>query len=1040
MRSAFTFLQVMERHDHMNVIFEGADVNSAKVHTNAGRETTSYRTQESAGKAETRGFALDISGTVMDNSAYAGHGRTAEEVMLAAGQEDITARRNYMAVMSNSMSDEDFARLQKEGFHPGSTDIKTVVTIVDHIKVALMKGGTQVTGYTDTVDQDVLREITGSEVFAQELAKQFSQHDVPITEENTEAVMEGWNTLQETGSLSEGSVKYMVENGLDPTPENLYTAKFSGPEDAGRQGKGYYAQGDVNGYYAKKPEDVDFQKLLPQVERFLQDAGYEVNSENLANAQWLIEKGIPLNEETYSLLADIKSLEYPITPETYMRAAADALSQGKAPVKADLSNVAGSYEKAAELAKQAAAIQDEAADLIRARDLPMTFRNLWMAQEILNQGADQVQNLLEGNENIKGRRLLEEIRLSMTIETNLKLLKKGFQIETAPIEELVDRLKQEEKSLTIALLGEKDEQIAAQKASQFKDTLETIVGIGNMPAATVAHIQRTDTLTQVYDQGAQRAAEYRKAGESYETMMTAPRKDMGDSIQKAFRNVDDILEDLELSATEANRRAVRILGYNSKEINPENIASIQEKDALLMSVIEEMKPGRILSMIREGINPTQMPLEELQEYLQQQEDAAQEIESYSRFLYKLEKQGGISEEERSAYIGVYRLVRQIEKADNAAVGAIWQTGAGFTLENLLTAVRSSKHKAMNYKVDDSFGGVQSKHTGVESITAQLEKAFAGNNINDLLPIRQELKEILEDAGSREAEQEFDKQLFEQVRAAVKPEDAVWQLLDSYGISVTADNLLAAGQMMKSPLDVWRKLLRNEDAESETEQQEPSAEGDLLSGSAGQDVIDSLTDAESAQKAYDSFGEMIKSMLEKRAFEQESGALDVREMSALYKQISFMGSMAKEENYEIPVEIDGLLTSINLKLVHDKQGESKVAIAFETQALGRTAAEFRMTGQGLSGLCICSQAEGTDILKDNQQAFAMRLKEEGIDAGDIYFATGESLDLTEFALKQAAGLTEGQKGSQELYKAAKAFIGYIQETAIEKGSIEYEDHV
>ncbi len=42
-------------------------------------------------------------------------------------------------------------------------------------------------------------------------------------------------------------------------------------------------------------------------------------------------------------------------------------------------------------------------------------------------------------------------------------------------------------------------------------------------------------------------------------MMTAPRKDMGDSIQKAFRNVDDILEDLGLETNDSNRRAVRIL-------------------------------------------------------------------------------------------------------------------------------------------------------------------------------------------------------------------------------------------------------------------------------------------------------------------------------------------------------------------------------------------------------------------------------------------------------------------------------------------------
>ena len=60
--------------------------------------------------------------------------------------------------------------------------------------------------------------------------------------------------------------------------------------------------------------------------------------------------------------------------------------------------------------------------------------------------------------------------------------------------------------------------------------------------------------------------------------MTAPRADLGDSIQKAFRNVDDILADIGLDTTEANRRAVRILGYNELPITPENVAQIKAVD------------------------------------------------------------------------------------------------------------------------------------------------------------------------------------------------------------------------------------------------------------------------------------------------------------------------------------------------------------------------------------------------------------------------------------------------------------------------------
>ena len=62
-------------------------------------------------------------------------------------------------------------------------------------------------------------------------------------------------------------------------------------------------------------------------------------------------------------------------------------------------------------------------------------------------------------------------------------------------------------------------------------------------------------------------------------------------------------------------------------------------------------------MIREGVNPLAMPVEELSDYLKEQETPGEEMDSYSKFLYKLERQNEITQEERSAYIGIYRLVQ-----------------------------------------------------------------------------------------------------------------------------------------------------------------------------------------------------------------------------------------------------------------------------------------------------------------------------------------------------------------------------------------------
>lgn len=1045
------FTDFREMRESMNILVESAGTKGAQGYVNTGRETAPHQALQETGRAGAGGFVMDISGAVPDNSAYAGHGRSMEELIRQVEQEDVTARRNYMAVMAGSMSDEDFARLQKEGFHPGSTDIETVVTIVDRIKVALARGGTQVAGYTDTVSDGALEEIAGSEAFARELKKQFEEKGVPLTQENIASVTKAWKLLTQTGEPTEGSVKYMVENNLAPDAENLYTAKYSSAADADRQGKGYYAAGGVDGYYARKPEEIDFDKLRPQMEKVIATAGYPVTQETLEDARWLVEKGIPLNEETFSRLQQIRNHAYPVTEEDFLSSAACAVADGIDPARADLGRKETYVESALSVLEQTSAITSQAVDIIVARELPLTLRSLFAAQSELSAGpgrdyrSDSAGREPEGEESLRGRRLLEEVRLSMTVEANLRLLRRGFQIETAPLEKLVKKLREAEDGLFRAMTGEVDTDRAREKASLYEETLDVLKGIRSAPASLVARISVTYTLREVHECGRQESLAMEKAGKSYETMMTRPRRDMGDSMQKAFRNVDDVLEEMNLETSRENRRAVRILGYNSLEITEENINRIREKDELLRDVIKEMDPGRVLNMIREGVNPLIMPLEELGNYFSgQQRDPAGEMESYSRFLYKLEKKKGITEEEKSACIGVYRLVRQLEKTEDAAVGALWHSGADFTLGNLLRAMRSTKRTGMDYSIDDGFGGVERKESANESITSQIARGIP----LEVLPQEQEVSQFLEEAGEELAGEEFDRMMYEQVRSAARSEAEVLQTLSDYEKPVTADHLLAAAGFLKDPGEIWKKAGRLKEKDTDSGKSVP-AEGEATPEQSGEEVIKALDGRESAQKAYEGLTKSWQGLLERMAFGSSAGALDVKAMSALYKQFSFMGSMAREENYEIPANIGGFLTSINLKVIHSAGEESRVAVAFESRSFGKTAAQFRLTARGLEGLCICSSEEGTGILRESQTLLQEMFKGEGLETGSIYFARGEKLDLTEFALKASGArkksAEEGDKpktgeDSGALYRAARAFIGYVQETGREKGMTENENQL
>jgi len=160
-----------------------------------------------------------------------------------------------------------------------------------------------------------------------------------------------------------------------------------------------------------------------------------------------------------------------------------------------------------------------------------------------------------------------------------------------------------------------------------------------------------------------------KAGESYESLMTEPRKDLGDSIQKAFTNVDDILDDLNLEKSETNQRAVRILGYNSLEITEESIMKMKAADECVQRTFANLTTATVRELIRQGSNPLDMNLTELNKKAEEirNQNAEADTERFSEYLWKLEQNHSISKEERESFIGIYRLIHQIEKTDGAAI-------------------------------------------------------------------------------------------------------------------------------------------------------------------------------------------------------------------------------------------------------------------------------------------------------------------------------------------------------------------------------------
>ena len=1023
----------------MRIYFEPHNQNQNVDKATTSQETPSYCKTQKMGA-----YALDISGTVMDNTAYGVHGRTTEDVMQDAAALDIGVQRDYMTVMSNSMSAKDFNKMMEDGFDPAQMDVEQVVTIVDHIKAIMAESGEIIAGYNDDISAEKLTEITGNAGYAAKIQDALKNADAPVSEENVGKVKEAVDKVKDFTKLSDGSVKFMVENGLDPTIENIYRASYSAGGDGNRQGRGYYAQ-ELPGYYAKKADTVNQEELAAQIEKVVSEM--ELSEEFTTakeDARWLVEKGIPVTQEAVERLHDIRQIQFPLSPDDIIRAAAMAIGEGKQAENALLSgNASNIYEQAVWYRENTQNITEDAVYQVIGEEKAVNLKNLIRAQAELQDITPGAHNdrIAESEKYITATRQLVQIQLKMTITANIRLLKSDFSIDTAPLSRLVEALENQENILKSRFFGEEEALGLTQKSTLYRNTTDVLRELPYMPAAVIGRMsveEGTVSLSYLHTTGTALRTQYEAAGTAYETLMTTPRSDLGDSIKKAFRNVDDILTDLGKEITEENRKAVRILGYNNMEISQESLETVKSAQRQVEDILKEMTPAKTLSLIREGVNPLTMSLENLETELKNiAQKPEEETEKYAKFLYRLERNKEITQPERDAYIGIYRLFHQIEKSDGAAVGSLISQGADLTLGNLLSAVRSRKAKNMDVNIDDSFGMLQEKIEKGTSISAQIENGILKSRMTRSI-YRDMTPELLKQAGITEEStlEELDDAIRNQNQAenrnpdynenayvndkmgdflrASQAEAHLLQMMKDYQIPCSVNNVLAAERLMQEKGDLFRQLK----SYAEKTDEENAFEKAVF------DVVEHFTGKEEAKQAYDTFLANAADILKEAADTVVDTTIDIKTLSLCHKQLSLAGALSNNENYELPVVLNGTLTSINLTIVHNSEEKGCVSAAFETELSGKTGAKFYVRDNQIEAFLVAEKETGEALLREAGKLFKGAMEASGKEVTDIHYAVGNSIDLITFS-EQSADNHNEQTATKELYQTAKVFLSGIQ---------------
>lgn len=981
--------------------------------------------------------------------------------------------KNNDKELVKNLTGDDYESLDEEGMSLEKFSKKRLERAIERIKenrevreVRLAEGVEKQQEYRETVDRMAVmaKAETGTEKL---IAKMLYDADLPVTEENIAEVSQAADTALNAGKLTDSSESYLIRNNLMPTIENIYRAVHSGE-------------------MRQMPiDDTSWESLKEKALEIVKEAGTD-SDKGLESAKWLVEHELPVTAENilYKSELDAYNNAGSVSKEDIFGAAIRSMQEGgsakEGVVISRLDEATAVIEKETEnLINKIPFIRNEAIHLAftqGATEENVTIPQLVKAEESIETGTNAGASVKLIEEEVTVRIQLEEVRVSLNIEAGRRLMANGIDILKDSLMQVSEGLRELKAEYFEGVYKEieadygKSSVTASEAAKLAVETEESLGKIYNAPLelykATFS-VRRSVTLAEISDTGETlikesvsassasisiSSASMTAALSSYESSSTEVRRDLGDSIKKAFAgSVDSLLTANGLDVTEGNRRAVRILGYNSMEITAESIEEIKYFDAKVTGLIDKMTPPVVMTMIRDGINPLECTIDELDEkvssILKEQGNTAEQ--KYSEFLVRMEETDSITQNERNAYIGIYRLLYNVEKNDGAAIGSLLQSGRDLTFGNLLTEERT-----MNLGVDLSADDDTAVKTSYyrNSVSAQINEAFifqrrlAGEALDVTDPSRWDAALKGKDYQNVTIEGLHDGLYAGQgsETAGINSIPAVNE--SDAGLSVTKAENIVKTMTANSPVSAFLSSFGIKDSFSNRKAAE-----DIFFGSGKEDSAVSVTADElsTALESESRFDELLgiqtrrANVLTGQAFRTAVTAQAAAELNGRVERIEMLKALAGGGHYRMNVDDGDESKEVNLTFIRNTGDAGTVSIEVQKEGY-HLQADLNMVVMEQTYGTQSTQASVTrgniyfegnvpEEASEKADSFKAALKEAGINADNINISAGARSDVSyiSYLANQKAQAEERRDKTEEktgkidaLYMAAKSFLSFF----------------
>ena len=909
--------------------------------------------------------------TAATDNTYEGLLKEADDVKSQIMASASSAKLSLKALMMK-LSGADAVKLDEDGFNLTDATPDDMVNIIEKIKIELAMHSDDYVNYGTAVSKDKIESVTGSAATAASVESRMQGADIAVNDESVAEVKGALEKNSELKPLSENTKNYMVANGIEPSIAGIYQAQAATSSSIS-------ADGVTIGKYANVVSDADFEALRPGIEKIIASAGLEVNDKTLADARAFIDAQIPVTKENLEYKTQLDAIDIEKIQADSDEMLNKILDNMRLGGKAENTLVTGSpiddirtaldtinraeYADAANVVSKGETFTIASLKLeIDARSFSIEYSAASVGtgnSEVRNQASDVHQAADKAYDTLVTARVL------MSANASVYLVKNNISILTTPIDELNSMLMEYEQADGMYA----EAQIAYTDVLEARKTLNEIV---RNPARVFASM-------------------FDKMNETYEAVGTQIRGDLGDSLKKAVQgSADDIIRELGLEGTDEDKEAIKVLAANNMDMTKENVETVKSVNAMINNLIKNMKPETVLNMIKDGVNPMNASIEEVNEYLTKANDKASKDneERFSKFLYKLDRTNGITKEQRKQFIGIYQMMNIFTRDAGVAAGALIKQGAEVTMNNLMTAYNSRKHYDMDAVIDENTG--MAEVSGTANYYSALFMANGGlvtpntlKNVDNSSGIGEQSVEMfieqLEDNFDAAAEEQYYEEYLKEQQAAVQAGADILRQIRNADTEINSGNIQAVKAFLESG-------------------QFPDIRGIKTTRDYARDSIEKIGHKEKLSLMYEEMKDETEEELQEVL--SKAGDLDTQidvnyeeflDLRLKDRTIGYIKNLALRHDYRIPYITDsGSTGMLKLTLVQDDDNKGRISVNMLSSVLGKVSVEAKADRDSLGMYIVSDTAvsdEGSQLLEDMEESL-----KEAFGFTNVYVNTTKSSDV------------------------------------------------